>query len=313
MANAVFSGMAVTSHNDGILSAASFDRVVGIVGTPAPPSGPLPAPWQSIDVGLIGVAGGAGHSNGVFTVGGSGEGIWGTADAFHFLHRSWTGDVELITRITNLQDTAAWAKAGVMIRETLEADAPGVVISLTPQHGASLQSRVLAGSSTTLTRGPGLAGPAWLKLMRRGNDFAGSVSDDGVLWSHVGTHTVSLNATTYIGLAVSSFDNSRLNTAQFRNVVVQVPQPPFTVGVEEPNWPVQRIMPRVSLISSRPAAQFTLKVEDHPGHRHELQHSTDLYQWHPAAFLDNRGGVSFFTDSLVSTQRQRFYRVSLSP
>lgn len=313
MANGAFSGLAVTSHNDGILSTVLFEHVVGIVGATVPPGGQLPAPWQSTDVGVIVVAGGASHSSGVFTVSGSGEGIWGTADAFHFVHRSWTGDVEIITCLTNMQDTAAWAKAGVMVRETLEADSPGVLLSLTPQYGTGLQSRAPAGGASVYTRGPGLTAPAWLRLMRRGNDFAGSVSSDGVMWSHVGTHTVSMNATAYVGLAISSLDNSRLNTAKFSNVVVRTPQPPFDVGVEEPNWPVKRIMPRVSLISPWPAAQFTLKVEDHPGHRHQLQHSTDLTQWQSAALLDNRGGVTFFIDSLVLTQRQRFYRVSVIP
>jgi len=313
MASAVSSGLAVTSHNESRLSAVNFDQVVGIVGDTVPPNGSLPAPWQTLDIGAVLVAGGASHAGGAFTVSGSGDGIWGLADAFRFVHRSWTGDVEIVTRLHGMEDTAPWAKAGVMIRETLEADSPGALLWFTPHNGAGLQSRALAGGASRLSRGPGLSAPAWLKLTRRGNEFAGSVSTNGTDWAYVGTHTVSPGATTYAGLAVSSLDNSRFNTATFSNVVVRLPQPPFVIGVEETNWPAKRLSPRVSWVPGGAAAQFALKVEDHPDHRHELQRSTDLLQWQSAAFLDNRGGTTFFVDSLVSTQRQRFYRVLVAP
>jgi glucose/arabinose dehydrogenase/PKD repeat protein len=313
MAGSTFSGLAVTSHTDGILSEAVFDHVVGVIGNTTPPNGLLPAPWQSRDVGSVAIAGGASYASGVFSVSGSGEGIWGVADAFRFVHRSWTGDVEIVTRLNSMQDTAAWAKAGIMIRETLEADSPAELLSLTPQNGAGLQSRALPGGASSFSRGPGLAPPAWLKLMRQGNEFSGLISRDGFDWAYLGTHTVSMSATTYVGLAVSSLDDSRFNTATFSNVVVGAPQPPFAAGDGETNWPAKRFVPRVSLMPAGALLQITLKIEDHPGHRHELQRSTDLIQWQPAASLDNRSGVTFFVDSMLSTQHQRFYRVSVVP
>lgn len=314
MASTAFGGLAVTSHEDGVLSTVQFDQVVGISGVIAPPIGPLPVPWQSRDVGMILLAGGASHSNGVFAVSGSGDGIWGTADAFHWVHRAWTGDVEIVTRLAALQDTAKWAKAGIMVRETLDADSPGVLLAFTPGEGAGLQSRSDVGGASTFVRGPGLAVPAWLRLVRQGNEFAGSVSSEGNAWLHVGSLTVPMSATVFAGLAASSLDSSRLNTARFSNVTVRIPQLPFNPGVGEPNWPIRRTVPRVSLLSSGPGGSWMLKVEDHPGHRHQLQRSTDLTQWQPAALLDTRGGTTFFIDSPMSqTQRQRFYRVSVVP
>jgi glucose/arabinose dehydrogenase/regulation of enolase protein 1 (concanavalin A-like superfamily) len=313
MASAISGGLAVSSHSDGVLSTALFDRVVGITGITAPASGPLPAPWQSRDIGSIVLGGGASYNNGVFTASGSGEGIWDTADAFQFVHLPWTGDLEITARLVGMQDTAAWAKAGVMVRETLDDDSPGVLLALTPHHGAGLQSRESVGGVSTFTRGPGLAAPAWLKLVRQGDDFDGSVSSDGTTWSHVGTHTVPMAASVSVGLATSSADSSRLNTARFSNVVVRMPQQPFNPGVEEQNWPVPRVVPRVSLVPSGQSIQLMLKVEDHPNHRHQLQRSSDLVDWQPVALLDNRSGTTFFVDSILSTSSQRFYRVVVLP
>jgi hypothetical protein len=116
-----------------------------------------------------------------------------------------------------------------------------------------------------------------------------------------------------VGLATSSADSSRLNTARFSNVVVRMPQQPFNPGVEEQNWPVPRVVPRVSLVPSGQSIQLMLKVEDHPNHRHQLQRSSDLVDWQPVALLDNRSGTTFFVDSILSTSSQRFYRVVVLP
>jgi PKD repeat protein/regulation of enolase protein 1 (concanavalin A-like superfamily) len=313
MASAVFGGLAVTSHSDGVLSSALFDQVVGIAGVTAPSVGPLPVPWASIDIGSIILTGGSSHTGGVFTVSGSGEGIWNTDDAFRFVRRSWTGDVEIVTRLTRMQDTAAWAKAGIMVRQTTETDSPAVLLGLTPHNGVGLQSRTVTGGGSVFTRGPGLTAPTWLKLVRAGDEFSASASIDGSNWSHVGTHTIPMSAEVSVGLAVSSFDNSRLNTAQFSNVVVRTPQQPFNSGAEEENWAVPRRVPRLSLMPTGTVSQFTLKVEDHPGHRQQLERSLDLIEWRTVAVLDNRGGTTFFVDSIGTVQQQRFYRVSVLP
>jgi glucose/arabinose dehydrogenase/PKD repeat protein len=313
MATATLGGMAVSSHNDGLLSTVLFDHVVGIVGPVTVANGALPSPWQSGDVGWVTLPGGATYASSVFNVGGSGEGIGNANDAFFFVRRPWTSDVEIIARLASLQNSAPWAKAGLMIRESLADDSANVTVFLSPQNGAGLQSRSVAGGSTALTRGPGMTAPAWLRLRRRGNDFAGAISSDGTTWSHIGTHTLAMGATPQVGLAVSSFDNSRLNSAQFGNVTVRAPQAPFDDGAEPPNWPIRRTIPRIALLSGTPPRLFTLKVEDHPGFSQQLESSTDLQQWQPVTTLNNRDGVTFFVDSVGAGQRQKFYRVTVVP
>src|SRR5262249_54513736 len=56
------------------------------------PSDTLPPGWSDLDVGTTGVAGSATFSGGTFTVRGSGEDIWDSADGFNYLFQSSTGN-----------------------------------------------------------------------------------------------------------------------------------------------------------------------------------------------------------------------------
>ena len=52
---------------------------------------------------------------------GSGSDIWERADGFRFVYRALTGDGTVEAQVASLQNTNGWAKAGVMIRESLAA------------------------------------------------------------------------------------------------------------------------------------------------------------------------------------------------
>ena len=54
------------------------------------------------DVGAVGVAGSASYSNGTFTVSGSGDDVWGTADAFHYAYQSLSGDGQIVARVASV-------------------------------------------------------------------------------------------------------------------------------------------------------------------------------------------------------------------
>ena len=68
----------------------------------------------------MGAAGDAVSADGSsFSVQGAGADIWGTADAFQFVYQPLTGDGQIVARVASVQNTAPWAEAGVMIRDTL--------------------------------------------------------------------------------------------------------------------------------------------------------------------------------------------------
>ena len=123
----------------------------------------LPSPWQSQDIGGAVSQSSAIYNNGVFTVSGGGADIQGTADAFRFAYLPITGDCTLIARVASVQNANAWSKAGVMIRESLNANAANAFIAVTPGNGVTWQYRSSTGGGTTYNNTGGLNAPYWIK------------------------------------------------------------------------------------------------------------------------------------------------------
>jgi hypothetical protein len=151
---------------------------------------------------------------------GAGTDIWGNADGFQFVDRPVNGDAEIVARITSLQNTSTFAKAGVMFRESLDPGAADVVLDLRPNGGVEFMSRSASGSTTTFIAGGVQAAPAWLKLTLNGRTVTASVSANGTAWSIVGSTQAPFGATALAGLVVCSHDTTTLNTATFDNVSV---------------------------------------------------------------------------------------------
>src|SRR6185437_7778680 len=82
-----------------------------------------------------------------FTVPGAGHDIWDPADAFHFVYQPITsGVVTLTARVLSVSNTSSWAKAGVMIRATLDADSAHAMVVVTPGNGVAFQHRPAKGA-----------------------------------------------------------------------------------------------------------------------------------------------------------------------
>ncbi|HEU5342537.1 chitobiase/beta-hexosaminidase C-terminal domain-containing protein [Edaphobacter sp.] len=183
--------------------------------------GTLPSGWSDTDIGGPGVAGSASYSSPTFTVSGSGADIYGTADQFNYAYMAANGNVTITARVATQQNTNSWAKAGVMIRETTAAGSTYVGVYVTPAKGVSLQYRTTTGASAT--NGPETTGPVapyWVRLARSGSTFTASTSPDGTTWTQLGTATVTMATNATAGLAVSSHNNTVLNTSTFDNVSI---------------------------------------------------------------------------------------------
>jgi regulation of enolase protein 1 (concanavalin A-like superfamily) len=178
----------------------------------------LPSPWQNGDIGTVGAIGSSSWSNNVFTVTGSGADIWGTADAFHYTYQTASGDCTIVARVVTVTNTEVWAKAGVMIRETLNANSTHASMYITPGSGAAFQSRAATGGTSTSTSTAGLVAPYWVQVVRSGNTFTASRSPDGISWTTEGSVTITMGANVYIGLAVCSHVDGTLCTATMDHV-----------------------------------------------------------------------------------------------
>ncbi|MEM7281353.1 MAG: PASTA domain-containing protein, partial [Pseudomonadota bacterium] len=201
--------------NEGNESAQSIPAVVSTLG---------PSTWQSQDIGAVAAAGSFTEDTGTFTIEASGSDIWNTADEFHFAYQPLDGDGEIIARVDSLVNTYVWAKAGVMMRETLDDNSRHASMFATPRRGLTFQRRVTPGASSQSddTGGRSVV-PHWVRLVRAGDVFTGYESEDGVSWTQVGQITISMNSTLFVGLAVTSHNDGVLTTAVFDSVEIVQP------------------------------------------------------------------------------------------
>jgi hypothetical protein len=180
----------------------------------------LPSPWVTADIGAVSAAGSASYSNPTWTLVGSGGDIGGTSDEFRYVYQSASGDCSIVARVASIQNTNAWAMAGVMIRETTAANAQSMLLAVTPTSGVTLQWRTTTGGPTSGSTVTGQVAPKWLKLTRSGNSFAAYRSDNGTTWTQVGTtQTINMVTNTTMGLAVTSHADGTLCTSTMDNVI----------------------------------------------------------------------------------------------
>jgi alpha-tubulin suppressor-like RCC1 family protein len=209
----VLVGLAVTSHSSGVLASAVFSQFVATV----PLAQDFPAGWSGSDIGAPALSGSGDYlpDSGVTTLRGAGADIWGTADQFQFGSQEWTGDVVLITRVDSLVNTNGWAKAGVMIRESLNPGSRHTMVVLTPGNGVAFQRRTVTDGGSLNTARAGVQIPGWLKLERWGDRFDGFYSTDGLTWKYLGSETIVMPPRVFIGLAVTSHNTGKLTEAVF--------------------------------------------------------------------------------------------------
>ena len=169
--------------------------------------------WISADVGSVGVAGSASSSAGVWTILGSGDDIWGANDAFQFVHQTTSTSGFVLARVTSLQASNPFAKAGVMVRASLADNAATAILDLKPDGGIEFMARASTGQSMQYLGGTTVTAPVWLKLSWSSGTVTAATSSDGTQWTVLCATTVNLPAAPESGVAVTSHDNTVLATA----------------------------------------------------------------------------------------------------
>jgi fibronectin type 3 domain-containing protein len=184
------------------------------------------------DVGNVGFSGNAGYAAGTYTLYGSGADIWTQTDSFQFLYRPLAGDGSIMARVTSQSttaETAASAKAGVMIRDNLDATNSLVALAdRTPNSVVEYIRRTATNANATATTVGSLGVPRWLRLNRTGSSFSVYHSVDGASWTQVGTAmTIAMGTNTNVGLVYCANNNSRRGQATFDRVSVATALPSF--------------------------------------------------------------------------------------
>jgi hypothetical protein len=206
---------------------------VGGGPTPTPTPTPIGEGWFHQDVGTP-LPGSVAYAAGTWTITADGHDIWDTSDDFHFVYKPVSGDCEIIARVVSItpENLQGWEKAGVMIRETLDADSKHAMMVMTGGSGggAAFQWRAsTSGNSSWMEIYPNVSPAHWVKLVRKDNTFTGYISTDGDsgLWVYQGEINIKMSPKFYIGLCHTSHRSDSMSTAVFDNVNVTVVAPDY--------------------------------------------------------------------------------------
>ena len=102
----------------------------------------------------------------IYTVSGGGTDIWGLSDSFNFASVSLPGNGSIMADVTSVQYTSPLAKAGVMFRDSTNANAAMAMLAVTPASGLYFETRTGDGGGTTVQFAPGFTTPIWLEITR---------------------------------------------------------------------------------------------------------------------------------------------------
>jgi len=163
---------------------------------------------------------------GTYTMNAAGTDIWAIngveADEFHFAYKMLTGAGSIIARLDSVENTHPWAKAGVMIRESLNPDSAHALACITPANGVAFQYRPGTGNTSGNFNQTGITAPYWVKLERSiSGNFTVSHSANGTTWSPIkgaAAQNIPMGSNVYIGLALTSHVPALTCQAVFSNV-----------------------------------------------------------------------------------------------
>lgn len=171
-----------------------------------------------------------------------GNDIWANSDVGHLTLSQRSGDFDIHARVQSLTpaDPAqpSISKAGLMIRQTLDANSTTIYHSVNPPppRGRDLGEvgqRSVIGGATALFAGSASYTPAgipnaWIRAQRRGNTFTFFRSSDGLNWIQVASGSTAFSNQVFIGLATTAHTATQapgLTTfAEYRDIYI--PNPP---------------------------------------------------------------------------------------
>jgi hypothetical protein len=171
--------------------------------------------WSNSDIGDCDPAGSfSDNGDGTYTMTADGADIWGNADAFHYAYQQMSGDGQMIVRVTSLEWTNGWAKAGVMMRQDLDPNSAHAFMAATTDNGVSFQRRPAKGGGSEDSTHGGRNVPMCVRLVRVGDTFTGYFFEDGI-WKEAGTRVIPMTDPIYVGMAATSHVYGTATTAEF--------------------------------------------------------------------------------------------------
>ncbi len=185
---------------------------------------------QQADIGATAKPGSAAFdpANGSYRIQGSGENMWFTNDAFHFVWKRVSGDFALQARVEWPQAGGnAHRKACLIVRQGLEPDAAYVDVALHGDGLTSVQFRESPGAMTHEIQA-NVPRPLRVGLEGQGDTFfltLPSCAEDPAPIAGAFIR-MKLSDPVFVGLGVCAHDNKVLETARFSEVTLRSGVPP---------------------------------------------------------------------------------------
>jgi len=161
-----------------------------------------------------------------YTISGSGENMWFSADAFQFVWKKVSGDVTLSADISFLGTGGnEHRKAVLILRQTLDADS---VYADVARHGNGLTSLQFRDEKGAITREiqSNISAPRRLRIAKRGSYVYMALAEgEGEPQVAGGWLRIPLEGEFYVGLGVCSHDKNVVEKAVFSDVDLQTSAP----------------------------------------------------------------------------------------
>ena len=178
----------------------------------------LPSPWNVSDIGNS-LKGGQKIENNNWTIYGGGDDIWGTSDQFRFVYQKINGDFSFSVKVDSLKDTHYYAKAGIMVRKSLNKNSAHGIINVFPGGSSEFGYREKSGQTMKAKSGPNFNGfNVMLKVDKIDKSLYFSIQTKNEWIEVEKLHIHNWGKSIYVGLATLSHDNSQLTTATYSNI-----------------------------------------------------------------------------------------------
>jgi len=227
---------------------------------------------------------------GTYTISASGADVWDESDEFRYAYKMLSGDGSITARVVNVENTNEWAKAGVMIRETLDPFSVHGFMFITPDGRRCFQNcSTTAWESYSAHSEPnGISLPGWVRLVRQGIFITAYYSEDGVNWiqqpdnentgfdASTNPRIIVMRSDIYIGFAHTSHYAGASGISVFSDVTT-------TGTVTGDDWEVKAIGVEMPANGTQPLyvaveGGGTVKVVEHPDNPNAVL-ATDWQQW----------------------------------
>jgi regulation of enolase protein 1 (concanavalin A-like superfamily) len=232
---------------------------------------------ESLKLQIRGDAPGLVIDGDTITLGASGADLWNAEDEGRFVYKTLTGDGSITAKVESLTNVQAWAKAGVMIRESDGADSVDAYMVTSAENGLTFQYRLetfAAAASDTATRSDAWINnndkPVWVRVERVGDQCNGYISLDGENWeaSTSNPQTIPMIQSVKIGLCATSHDNNVSTVAVFSDIT--------TTGNVTGSWEMVEWGGGTSGHPNNDAAPVYLRLADTSGKEITLDHPDPL-------------------------------------